>query len=103
MLRSGFGRLLSRCHDLSFRAIATTRLAFQEGEGEVAVGKEEFIKSWDERVASGLKTPNFASDWTEPKETEAQEEAKPTELPKKLRLNFYMPSEIIMEQTEVYG
>lgn len=81
------------------RGVSTTPAVFQEAE----VGKEEFLKKWEKLAPASLKPPNFASDWTQPEtdlKTE-EEEKKTTELPKKLKLNLYMPSEILMEQAEV--
>ena len=107
MLRRGFSQLLARCPAVTSRAICTSHPALQETDDAVNVGKEEFTKHWEQRAPSTLKTPNFASDWIDESSDAAvpSDETKPTpsttEIPKKLKLNFYMPSEIIMEATEV--
>jgi len=85
----------------SYRAIFTTRPAFSEAEDVPKVGKEDFVNTWEQRVPNTLKAPNFSSDWTTA-ETKEEAEAKPTtEIPKKLTFNFYMPTSIIMKETEV--
>lgn len=98
MIRRGISSFLKTFNGISSRAIFTSPQVLQEADDAVNVGKDEFLKQWDERVVSALKHPNFSSDWTE---KETTEEPKTTEIPKKLKLNFYMPSEIIMEEKEV--
>lgn len=67
----------------------------------VQSSKDKFLEAFNKAVeGTMLNPPNFPSDFLDQKAAQS-EEGKPTELPKKLALNFYLPHESYFKNSEV--
>lgn len=99
MLRTIAGKL-TRLQGL--RPFVSTAVILEE-EKAPQTGKEAFLESWTKVAPASLSPPEFVGNWLKKveKTDEEKEKEKSGTLPSKVTLNFYMPSNILMEGEKV--